>query len=134
MRLTAHIAAFVLCAACIMAAEEKDTYHPDWNSKRYVKTAFPDAWRPETVPPTERDLAAYQKFPRTSLIKDVVARFGIPDRYLVRVRPRAGYMDWLIYDLPDGYSVAFFVAKPPVGTFLAGVIINSKGKLLLLIK
>ena len=134
MRVTAQIAAFALFAACIFAADQKDTYHPDWNSRTYVKTPFPDVWRPETVAPTQRDLAAYQKFEFTIHIKDLVARFGIPDRYLVRTRPRPGYFDRLIYDLPDGYSVGFFVGKPPAETFAAGVIIDSKGKLLRLIK
>jgi hypothetical protein len=135
MRRVSHFTAFFLLAASVWAAVEKDTYHPDWNSRRYTKAAFPEAWRPAGVPPTERDLSAFQQFKFATIhIKDVVARFGIPDRYLVRTRPRAGYYDWLIYDLPDGYSVGFFVGKPPADGFAAGVIIDSKGKLLRLIK
>ena len=136
MRRVIHFTALLVVAVSALAASEKDTYHPDWNSRSYAKTPFPEAWRPASVPPTQRDLIAFQQFKFATIhIKDVVARFGIPDRYLVRTRPpRVGEYNWLIYDLPDGYSVGFYVGNPPGDTYAAGVIIDPKGKLLRLIK
>lgn len=118
------------------AAEVKDTYHPLWKSGRFVQKPFPDEWRPENPPATERDLAAYKNHQFDEVtIRPVIARFGIPDRYLVLTRPRrSGEYNWLIYDLPDGYTVAFYVMAPPTDIFAAGVIIDPKGKLLRLIK
>jgi len=133
---TQAIVVFLLLAVSALAAPEKDGFHIDWNSRKYTNTPFPVAWQPGEVPRTERNLVAFQKFKwDTCNIKVVVSRFGLPDRYLVKKHPlRTGEYNWLIYDLPDGYSVAFYVVSPPSEWFAAGVIVDPKGKVLLLIK
>ena len=125
-----------MVALSALAALGEDGLHTEWNSHKYTNTPFPEAWKSAELPKTERDIVAFQKFEwHTINIKVVVSRFGIPDRYLVMKRPlRVGEYNWLIYDLPDGYKVAFYVIAPPSDTFAAGVIVDPKGKLLLLIK
>ena len=104
-----------------------------WASRHYARKPFPSEWRVDAAPSTIHDLESFQQWPaRTVKIQDVVAQFGIPDRYLVTTRPEKP--NFLIYDLPSGHAVAFYVTQPPRDQFSAGVIIDARGKLLRLIK
>jgi hypothetical protein len=119
----------------IFAAKEKDHYHPLWASRAYTAKPFPSEWRPPTPRPTETDLTAFQKFDLRVdplSVRAFVARFGIPQRYLVA--RRSTQQDMLIYNLPSGHSVALYVYKPPIDIFGAAIIVDSEGRLLRLIK
>ena len=106
-----------------------------WASPDYSAKPFPGAWRPKKFPSTARDVLAFKKFDLKSTgvsISNFVARYGIPDRYLVSQQSNGQH--FLIYDLPSGHSVALYVHKPPYNTFAAIVIIDSAGNLVRLIK
>jgi hypothetical protein len=129
------VALLVASAAPVLAAKEKDYYHPLWASRAYVPKPFPAEWRPQNPPQTETDLAAFEKYDLRVdpfSIRAFVARYGIPQRYLVSTG--GSKQNFLIYDLPSGHSVALYVYKPPADTIEAAIIIDSHGKLLRLIK
>jgi len=125
---------FLTAVAPILTANEKD-YHSRWLSRHgYVQKPFPLEWRPAHPPKTETDVVAFEKYDlRTEsfIIPDFVARYGIPQRYLVSPREK---QQSLIYDLPSGHSVELFVHQPPEIIILAAAILDSRGKLVFLIK
>jgi hypothetical protein len=123
----------LLSVAPLLVAAEKDTLRRVWASPAYEKKQFPEAWRPAIVPPTEGVVAAFKAYELKSLsIRAFVARYGMPDRYLVTQKKEG--QDFLIYDLPSGHCVAIYVPKPPHESFSAIVIIDSAGDIVRLIK
>jgi hypothetical protein len=127
---------FLLLGTPVLLAEAGDTTLLSlWASRDYQVEPFPDVWRPETIPPTVREVALFKGFDLKqagSTITSFVARYGIPDRY--SVTQKSDGQNFLIYDLPSGHSVGLYVRKPPYKTFSAVVIIDSGGNLVLLIK
>ena len=113
------------------AASDQTALRRLWASRAYSPAAIRAEWRVDGV--RARDLSAFERWDgRTILVSDVVARFGTPDRYLVA--RRAGDQDLLIYDLPSGHTAAFHLSRGRREQFLAGVVIDARGKLIRLIK
>ena len=125
----------LLCVIPAIAASEKTTLRKTWALLHYVSSDIPKAWRPATIPPTESDVSAFQRFTLKTeglSIPKFIARFGLPNRYLTTKED--GRQDYLIYDLPSGHAVALYAPKLPADTFAACVIITSDGSLVELIK
>jgi hypothetical protein len=133
-RIVCITAFFLTALAPILTANEKE-YHSRWLSRHgYIQKPFPLDWRPAHPPKTETDVAAFEKYDlRTEsfTIPAFVARYGIPQRYLVSPREKQCF---LIYDLPSGHYVELDVYQPPEVIILAAAIRDSRGKLILLIK
>jgi|SRR5438046_8215132 len=125
----------VLTAGVVSADSGETGLRALWASRAYLAKPLPESWRPEKVPPSERDVSAFQRFnfKLDSLsIPKFLARYGLPNRYLVT--QRQGKNDFLIYDLPSGHAVALYVNKPPRDEFSALVIIDSRGRQVTLLK
>ena len=130
MRVVRVVVLLLVTMIATSAASDQTALRRRWASRAYSSAAVPAEWRVDGV--RARDLSAFVRWDgRTTLVSDVVARFGTPDRYLIA--RRAGDQDLLIYDLPSGHTAAFHLSKRREH-FLAGVVIDAKGKLLRLIK
>jgi hypothetical protein len=127
LRVLALLRATVIAAS---AASDQTALRRLWASRAYSPAPIPAEWRVDGV--RARDLSAFEQWDgRTIRVSDVIARFGTPDRYLVA--RRAGNQDFLVYDLPLGHTAAFHLSRGGREHFLAGVIIDPRGKLLRLI-
>jgi len=126
-------AALAILMTALSAADERDLYQSLWRSDRFVQEALPDSLRPPHPPPTERDIATFQRYsPDVIRFTDIIARFGIPDRYLMQLPRRRGR--WIVYDLPRGNAVGFYAIAPYEDGWVAGVIVDARGRVLHRIK
>jgi len=121
-----------MLAVIVRAGEQQTELRALWRSSLYSSKAVPTAWLPASVPPTERDKHAFQQSKQRFTTTTLIARFGLPDRYLVSQMPDKN--DFLIYDLPSGVSVAVYVSEPPAQSISAIAVINAKGEMISLIK
>lgn len=134
MRLTLLIVLFLLTNVLLVAAGET-TLRSLWASPNYCAKPYPEKWRPEQFPSTVREIVVFKIFDLKSTgvsITNFVARFGVPDRYLVAKQNNG--QNFLVYDFPTGHSVGLYVHAPPNNQFSAIVIIDSAGNLVRLVK
>jgi hypothetical protein len=100
----------------------------------YSTQPLPSAW---TSSLAKRSLAlsdvARQAKPPMR-VSEFIARFGLPDRYLVPTQPQRGYSSMLVYDLSSGHTVILHVGTPPLQSIGAIVVLDRDGKQVRLIK
>lgn len=104
-----------------------------WDSRSYSSRPLPAEWvivGSPSKPSRELEEFINWRFNDTD-VRSLIRNCGPPDRFMVPMNPKAD--SFLVYDLPGG-EVAAFCVNPPHHTFKAGVVYDSKGKLLTLIK
>mgnify|MGYP001423391833 CR=1 FL=1 len=101
---------------------------------RYTTQPLPSAWASSRAKHSLvlADVARPAKPPMR--INEFVALFGLPDQYLVYVRPRRGYSSMLVYQLPSGHSVVLHVGTPPLQSIGAIAVLERDGTQVRLIK
>jgi hypothetical protein len=117
--------------AVVCVSDEPTRFQQKWKSGEYIQQPFPSEWCTLDMPATVRNLAAYQRYkPKTLSIREVISHFGMPDRYLASAKATYSGVRWLIYDLPDGSAVGFYLPVRASEYWGTGVILDSSGRLL----
>lgn len=114
------------------------------NDGVYKTYSIPKEWIPQKIGKRLPDAKSFEKEKDWNMawswkIPHFIEIFGMPDRYLVKVKLKFGQWNYLVYDFPSRETVIMYVSAPPYDSFGAAAAFGSqigkkKGALIWLLK
>ena len=127
--MTAFRILVLLLALALLPCQAQDV------SAGYSSQPLPSAWINKGVLRSRLTLADVTRPAQPPLrVSEFIARFGLPDRYLVPNRRQHGYSGMLVYDLPSKHTVILHVGTPPLQNIGAIAVRDRHNKVVRLIK